>query len=82
MKKLSVLVLTILLLSLAGCGQGNDNVDVWKWAVIKLPNGNIVEGKIESLTRWNSSNTEVVIDGIAYCIHPSDFACYEKEAKP
>lgn len=82
MKKLSILVLAIMMLSLAGCGQGTANVDVGKWAVIKLPNENIVEGEIESLTRWSSNNMEVVIDGITYCIHPSDFACYEMEAQP
>ena len=82
MKKLSFLVLAIFLLSLTGCGQGAENVDVGKWGVIELPNGDIVEGEIESLTRWSDSTFEVVIGGTTYCVHPVNFAAYDKEAQP
>lgn len=77
---LSTLTVIALLLSLTGCGRGTNNVDVGKWAILKLPNDSIVEGEIESLTRWSTSYVEVVIDGIEYRIHPTDFSCYEKEA--
>jgi hypothetical protein len=54
--------------------SGPNNSDVGKAAMLELPNGDVVVGKIEELYRWSESNYEVVIDGETYVVHPTDFA--------
>lgn len=76
MKKLIIALLA--LLCLTGCGAGEENVDVGKTGMICLPNGEVIEGEIESLTRWTAANVEVSIDGVTYCVHPAMFAVIEE----
>ena len=64
--------------SLVGCGE--NSVDFGGTAIIKLPNGDIVEGEIQSITRWSASVTEVMIDGTTYTVHPLNLAVIEKGA--
>lgn len=63
------------LILFSGCS--GQNVDVGSIGIIKLPSGEVVEGKIEKLVRWGNSNTEVTIDGVRYCVHPAFFAVKE-----
>ena len=68
--KLILLVAVLLLAAVVLCGCGKGSVDAGKHAIIKLANGDIVEGEIQSITRWSESLTTVTIDGIEYCVHP------------
>ena len=70
-------IIALCVIFLSGC-SGEDNVDVGKIGMIRLPDGEIISGEIESLTRWSSSNYEVKIGGNVYCVHPYAFACYEE----
>lgn len=76
MKKF-ICVIAVCVMVLSGC-SGEDNVDVGKTGMIRLPDGEIITGKIEALNRWSSSSYEVKIDGTVYCVHPYAFACYEE----
>lgn len=78
MKLRFILLSTIFVMALALCGCGENDVDVGGYAIISLPNGEVVEGEVESLTRWTASNTEITIDGITYCVHPLNVAIIEK----
>lgn len=65
-------IVLILIFALQGCES--NNVDVGKHAIIELPNGTIVEGEVESITRWSASFIEITIDGVTYYIHPINYA--------
>lgn len=42
-------------------------------AIISLPNGEVIEGKVESWTDYeNSDQVQVKIDGVVYFCHHSD----------
>ena len=81
MKFKFVLLAIVLLFAicLSSCGNGEKSVDVGYWGIISLPNGSVVEGKIESLTRWSHSMTEITINGKTYCVHPLCVAVVESE---
>lgn len=74
-----IIILLFLLLSLFNINpfQGEQNENVGDIGIIKLPDGEVIKGKIESLTRINNLIYIVKIDNVNYYIHPSDFACYE-----
>lgn len=79
MKKLLIGSALFLCLALSGCGAGENNVDVGSMGMLRLPDGTVVQGEIESLTRWTESMLEVRINGVTYCIHPAVFATIEDE---
>lgn len=77
MKRIALVALAASLsVGLTGCGKQSS--DVGKWGVLELPGGQVIEGYIDSLTRWSSSSLEVEIDSVTYSTHPMNFACYEK----
>ncbi|MDR0861834.1 MAG: hypothetical protein LBN30_03535 [Oscillospiraceae bacterium] len=75
MKKFLVLTLLVLvLLVTAACGnkQVFDTTYTFNWAVIELPNGNIVEGDVESWKDFDDGDQlQVKIDGVTYLVHSS-----------
>ena len=77
MKKILVII-SLCGMLLFGC-SGKRNPDVGKTGMIRLPDGEIITGEIESMNRWNGSCYEVKIDGTFYCVHPYAFACYEED---
>lgn len=68
-----VFVLAISLL--AGCSnkQMFDMTYTFDRAIIKLPDGSVVEGKVDSWTDYEDGDQiQVVIDGKVYLAHSSD----------
>lgn len=77
---LSVCACLLLMIFLVGCASGENSIDVRKYAIVKLPNGDIVEGEVQSITRWSASLVDVKIDGKTYSVHPINLAIvYEGE---
>ena len=78
MKKVIVLLLgVIVLLSfclLAGCNkQMVDLTYSYEYAIIGLPNGEVVEGKVSSWTDYEDGDQlQVKIDGKTYLVHSSN----------
>lgn len=74
MKKRIVTVLLAAVLAvgaLTGCGNKDmwDTVYTFDYAVIQLPNGEVVEGRVESWTDYEDGDQiQVKIDGITYLI--------------
>ena len=72
MKKLIVLIgiLSMLLFSVLCCSGCNKQVvDVqykFDYAIIELPNGEIVEGKVESWGDYEGEQLQVKIGGVTY----------------
>ena len=74
MKKLAIIVSSIILaVSLVACNkQVVDLTYSYERAIISLPNGEIVEGKVQSWTDFEDGDQiQVKIDGVTYLIHAS-----------
>lgn len=73
-KKLSIVVSGIVLaLGLTGCNkQVIDLTYSYERAIISLPNGEIVDGKVQSWTDYEDGDQiQVKIDGVIYLVHAS-----------
>lgn len=77
MKKLSILAIAVLLMcSLTGCNkQLIDTTWLYENAILSLPNGEIVEGKVTSWTDFEDGDQiQVKINGKQYLVHSSNIA--------
>ena len=75
MKKLLALVLVVLtVMALSGCNkQMVDLTYSYEYAIIGLPNGEVVEGKVTSWTDFEDGDQiQVRIDGKTYLVHSSN----------
>jgi hypothetical protein len=77
MKKIIVIVLALLVLTttLTGCGnkQWFDTTYNFDRAIISLPNGEVVDGKVDSWTDYEDGDQiQVKINGKTYLVHSSD----------
>lgn len=68
------ILMIIVLLALTACGNRDifDTVYTFDRAIIKLPNGEIVEGKVESRRDYEGDQLQITIDGKTYLVHSSD----------
>ena len=73
-KKLLVgLIGIVTLLGLVGCNkQIIDTTYSFDKAIINLPNGEIIEGKVDSWKDYEGDQIQVKIDGKAYLVHAED----------
>jgi len=84
MKKLIALLLAIIavlsVLVLSGCNkQMVDLTYSYKYAIIGLPNGETVEGKVSSWTDYEDGDQlQVKIDGKTYLVHSSNVVLISK----
>lgn len=72
MKKLIALIITIVLVcSLTACGNKQifDTTYSFERAIVQLPNGKIVEGKVTSWKDYEGDQIQVVIEGKTYLVH-------------
>lgn len=72
MKKIKFILLTLVIVlafGLSSC-MGDNSMDVGKHGIVSLPNGKVVEGEIEALSRWSASTCDITIDGVTYSVHP------------
>lgn len=74
MRKFAIAIATILLaMSLSGCNkQVVDLTYSYERAIISLPNGEIIDGKVQSWTDYEDGDQiQVKIDGVTYLVHSS-----------
>jgi hypothetical protein len=75
MKKVIVGVVSVLASALLMAGCNKQVVDLtyeYSWAQLKMPDGTIVEGDIESWCDYEGDQLQVVIDGVTYLVHSSN----------
>ena len=80
-KKLFAAILALgMALSLAGCGnrQMIDLTYNYKYAIINLPNGEIIEGKVESWRDYEDGD-QITVDGVTYLVHAAAAVLMTKE---
>ena len=70
------ILVVVLLVVLAGCNkQMVDLTYSYEYAIISLPNGEVVEGKVSSWTDFEDGDQiQVKIDGKTYLVHSSNIA--------
>jgi len=82
-KKLLAAILALgMALSLAGCGnrQMIDLTYTYKYAIISLPNGEIVEGKVDSWKDFEDGDQlQITVDGVTYLVHATDAVLITEE---
>ena len=77
MKKLIALIITVVLVcSLTACGNKQifDTTYSFERAIVQLPNGKIVEGKVTSWRDYEGDQIQVVIEGKTYLVHSENIA--------
>ena len=75
MKKLIAMILALLMvLSTTGCGNYTyfDFQYTFNRAIIQLPDGEVVEGKIDSWTDYEGDQLQIEIDGTVYLVHAAN----------
>lgn len=72
-------ILTVCVFALAGImlmtGCNKQVVDLtysYLWAQLKMPDGTIVEGKLNSWNDYEGDQLQVKIDGVTYLVHSSN----------
>ena len=81
MKKLLALTAAVLFaMALSGCNkQMVDLTYSYEYAIIALPNGEVVEGKVSSWTDYEDGDQlQVKIDGKTYLVHSSNVVLISK----
>ena len=68
-----ILILVISIITLSSCNmQILDTTYSYEYAYISLPNGKVVEGKVDSWVDYESDAVQVVINGKTYLTHYSN----------
>ena len=82
MKKFKYVVATLLLGStIVGCGNKTllDTTYTFDYAIVKLPNDTVVEGKVQRWTDYEDSDQiQVKINGKIYLVHSENIALIQE----
>lgn len=83
MKKIIALFLVCIIMVAMLCGCGNmqliDMTYTFDYAIISLPNGDVVEGKVTSWRDFEDGDQiQLVIDDVTYLVHSSNVAMMNK----
>lgn len=84
MKKIFVAMALLLavVLTMVGCGNRKvfDTVWSYEYAIITLPTGEIIEGKVESWSDYEDSDMiQIKIDGMNYFTHSSNVVMFSDD---
>ena len=80
-KKFIIAVLVASCLTLGGCGNKDlfDTVYNYDYAIIQLPNGEIIEGKVEKWADYEDGDQlQIKIDGVIYLVHSNNVSLIKK----
>ena len=78
MNKIIALALVCIMMIGLFCGCNRQIIDLtynYNYAIIELPNGEVIEGKVSSWKDYEDGDQlQVVIDGVTYLVHSSNVA--------
>lgn len=77
MKKVAIFILFVFVICfcLTGCQIGNrkigfDTTQTFRWAIIQLGNGELIEGPVDSWRDFDESDAvQITINGVTYLTH-------------
>lgn len=69
-----IAIVTFMVVTLSGCNkQVIDVTYKFDKAIVSLPNGEVIEGKLDSWTDYEDGDQiQVKINGVTYLVHSSD----------
>ena len=84
MKRILATLMIVLLMAvtLLSCGNKKifDTTYTFNKAIISLPNGDVVEGKVEEWTDYKDGDQiQVKINGVVYLVHSSDIVLIKEK---
>ncbi len=83
MKKilLTIMMMILMAMILSSCNkQIFDTTYSFDKAIISLPNGDVVEGKVDSWTDYEDGDQiQVKINGVTYLVHSSDIVLIKEK---
>lgn len=80
-KMLSMIIMLLMVVTLSGCNKQIFDVTYsFDKAIISLPNGEIVEGEIDSWTDYEDGDQiQVKINGVTYLVHSTDIVLIKEK---
>lgn len=82
MKKIITFALACIMTTSLLCGCNKQIIDFtysYNYAIIELPNGEVIEGKVSSWTDFEDGDQlQLVIDGVTYLVHSSNVVMMSK----
>ena len=81
MKKIITLALACITATTLLCGCNKQIIDFtysYNYAIIKLPNGEVVEGKVSSWNDYEGEQLQIIINGTTYLVNSSNVAMMNK----
>lgn len=71
MRKFIVSILIVItMLFTFGCAAEDENMIIgYDWAVLSLPNGNVIEGEVKGMRNMYGDQVQVIIDDVLYYTH-------------
>ena len=82
MKKIITFALACIMATSLLCGCNKQIIDFtysYNYAIIELPNGEVIEGKVSSWTDFEDGDQlQLVIDGVTYLVHSSNIVMISK----
>lgn len=81
MKKevLTVLMIVLIMVGLTGCNrQLVDTTYNFNEAIVSLPDGSVISGKVQSWRDYEGDQIQVKIDGVTYLLHSSNVVLINK----
>lgn len=75
-----MLAMIIMMIGLVGCGNQQlfDATYTFDYAIIELPNGEIIEGEVNSWNDYDGEQLQIVIDGVTYLTHSENVVMIAK----
>ncbi len=81
MKKILCLIIIIaFVFCLISCGNNAPENNKEQYAILRLPNGEIVEGECNGYARWSSGYMEIRIGETTYYTHEINVTIIERQA--
>lgn len=77
-KKITAVLICTAILGLTGCGGSVDTTNRYEYAIIKLPDGQIVTGDVNSKMVHSSGMLSIEIDGDMYYTHGANVVLIRK----
>ena len=81
MKKIIALMLVCIIMVGLLCGCNKQIIDLtykYNYAIIEMPNGEVVEGKVDSWCDYEGDQLQIEIDDVIYLVHSSNVALMKK----
>lgn len=75
MKKILTVAVSAIMAAMLMAGCNKQVIDMtysYSWAQLRMPDGTIIEGKLDSWNDYDGDQLQVKIDGVTYLVHSAN----------